>query len=708
MPFWGAEMLLLRALRTLILGIVVGGVAVGACLAALIPGAAEVVSAHHYTVKTVTKLRELSQKSTVYWSDGSKMEDLGLQDREIVQFKDIPVRVVNAVIATEDQTFWTNDGIDLGAVFRAFVSNVTSGKIEQGGSTITQQLVKNRILSPARDVNRKVKEIEDALRLNEKFSKPKILEEYLNTVYFGQNSYGIKSAASRFFITQDNPDSYPRGKRLDELTIGEAALLAGVIANPEGTNPFTYPQRTWLRRADVLQIEVDQGYITQAEADAAKNEPLPTSLPPDQLRPSNYLVAEVQDRLLNDTRLGLTPKARHDALLKGGLQIYTTFDWNLQNLATAATQDALPRSPSGPDWVSSLVAIEPATGAVKAMVGGPDFADSEYNIATHPVGRQPGSTWKVMTLATVLANGYSPNDSVNGNAPCSVPSKFGTAATINAEGGGGGYESIWAATAGSVNCAFVRLSTSVGQDKVMEMAHKMGITQQRLFPHLTLSIGDIEATPLEMATVIATIANGGVHQAPYFVQNVVGSNGLPLPGFPEIDRPGDRVLAQDVAECEQILLRGVITGGTGTGYTEVPGHEPFGKTGTTDNLGDAWFIGATPQLATAVWFGNRTTNALRAGFGGPTSGPIWRQFMQDALADQPNIPLPDRGSNAVCNRPGKAVNEDGGRAALVIAPEPSDTPVISVTPRQPTVTPGAPTTSRPVLTVPGLPGHGKP
>jgi penicillin-binding protein 1A len=269
----------MRALRTLVLGIVVGGVAVGACLAAIVPGGAEIVSAHHYTVKTVTKLRDLSQKSTVYWSDGvTKMDELGIQDRQNVTFNEIPVRVTNAVIATEDQTFWTNDGIDLGAVFRAFVTNVTSGGIEQGGSTITQQLVKNRILSPARDVNRKVKEIEDALRLNERFSKKRILEEYLNTVYFGQNSYGIKSAASRFFITTDPGSPFPRGKHLDELTIGEAALLAGVIANPEGTNPFTYPSRAAKRRADVLQAEVEQGYITQAEAYPAENEPMPTWL----------------------------------------------------------------------------------------------------------------------------------------------------------------------------------------------------------------------------------------------------------------------------------------------------------------------------------------------------------------------------------------------------------------------------------------------
>jgi penicillin-binding protein 1A len=647
--------MVLRALRTLFFGIVIGGVAVGACLAALVPGATEIVTANHYTVKQITKLRGLSQKSYVYWADGSPMGELGLQDRQNITFKDLLFapggggsRVINAVVAIEDRSFWTNDGIDLGAVFRAFLSNVTSGEIEQGGSTITQQLVKNRILSPARDVNRKFKEIQDALRLTKKFSKPKILEEYLNTVYFGQNSYGIKSAASRFFD----------GKQIGDLTIGEAALLAGVIANPEGNNPFKFPQRAWLRRATVLQAEVDQGYITQQDADAAKDEPLPTKEPPAEIRPDNYLVAEVQDRLFNDLRLGATAKERRDHVLKGGLKIYTTFDPHLQDLATRATTEALPRSPAGPDWVSSLVAIEPVTGAVRAMVGGPDFAESQYNIATHPIGRQPGSTWKVIGLAAALANGYSPNDTVNGS-----PFSVGNVQCVNSGDGEGGYANLWTQTAHSVNCAFVRLATSVGYDKVMQVAHDLGITQQRLFPHLTLPIGDVEATPLEMATVIATIANDGVHQDPYFVQKIVAPNGqTPID---ESNRAGlgRQVLAPDVAECEQLMLRNVITGGTGTGHTEVPGHEPFGKTGTTDHRSDAWFIGATPQIAAAVWFGNRTTNTLSAGFGGPTAGPIWRQFMRDALAGQPDIPLPDKAMNAVCNRPGGVVIDSGGRNA---------------------------------------------
>jgi len=689
-----------RMLLTFLLTVIVGGVAVGACLAALVPGTVEVVTAHHYTTKAVADLSALAEPSTIYWNDGTEeMGTLGAQFRDPVHIDEVPPRVVNAVIATEDRTFWTNDGIDLGGVFRAFLKNVTSGQIEQGGSTITQQLVKNRILTNKRTVNRKVKEIEDALRLNEKFSKKKILEEYLNTIYLGSGSYGIKAAARRYFLTADPGAALPRGKRLDELTIGEAALLAGLISNPEGNNPFTYPDRAIRRRADVLRGEVDSGYITQAEADAANNEPLPTIPPPAEQRPDNYLVAEVQDQLLADPRLGATVKERTDKLLKGGLKVTTTFDHTMQNQADDATNNAKPQK--GPDWISSLVSIEPATGAVKAMVGGPDFAGSQYNIATHPIGRQPGSTWKVITLGGALQNGYSPNDQVDGTAPCSVK-RFGSVTTNNAEDGGG-IENLWSATSGSVNCAFVRLSTSVGQDKLIDLAHKMGVQQTRPTQNdqfLTLSIGTVEATPLEMATVMATIANGGVHHKPYVVAKVVGPDGKVL--IDESGNAGDEVLSKDVADCEANVLRGVVTGGTGTNAA-FSGQEVFGKTGTTDNRADAWFIGANPagsgqQLATAVWFGNRTGQIAGAGFGGDSSAPIFRVFMSQALANQPDNPLPDPGP--VCARPGQFVNPDGGRGAQVPV-DLTQLPTVSQTPgvRTPSTTPiTRPPVTRPPVT----------
>jgi penicillin-binding protein 1A len=686
-----------RTLLTFLLTIVVGGIAVGACLAALIPGTIEIATAHHYTADQVGKLRALVQPSTIYWNDGTtEMATLGLHALQpISSVQEVPKRMLNAVIATEDRTFWTNDGIDLGAVFRAFLTNVTSGQIQQGGSTITQQLVKNRILSPTRDVNRKVKEIEDALRLNEKFSKDKILVEYLNTIYFGSGSYGIKAAAARFFVAPSPAWPFVRGKQMSELTIGEAALLAGVISNPEGDSPFAHPDRAIRRRADVLRSEVEEHYITQAQADAANNEPLPTVPPPAEQRPSDYLVAEVQDRLLADPRLGSTVKERQDKLLKGGLKVYTTFDQHLQSLAVNATENAKPSSPSGPDWISSLVSIDPSTGAVKAMVGGPDFADSQFNVATSAAGRQTGSTFKVITLATALSNGYSPNDSVDESTPCSVKGYSGEA--VNDEPGGG-IKDIWSATAGSVNCAFVRIATSVGYDKVIDMAHKMGITKDNLIPILNLTLGTREQNPETMATVMATIASGGIHHSAYVVQKVVGPDGKVL-----IDETGtgDRVLDPDVAACEQNILRGVVTGGTGTNAL-LDSHTDYGKTGTTDARADAWFIGATPQLATAVWFGNRQGNVAGAGFGGDSAAPIFKNFMDAALEGQPDIPLPDAGP--VCARTGAFVNPDGGH--LLSAPEPlaplltpgTPQPQIRQTPPATPTTP--PATAKPTPTNP--------
>jgi penicillin-binding protein 1A len=665
--------------------IVVGGLAVGACLAAMIPGTVEIATAHHYTADQVRNLRALSQQSTVYWNDGvtpMPCGQLGIEiHNPIASATEVPPRLINAVIATEDRTFWTNDGIDLGAVFRAFVTNLVSGRIEQGGSTITQQLVKKRILSDKRDVHRKLKEIIYAMRLSQKFSKEKILTEYLNTVYFGENSYGIKSAAERFFTVQD-PVTGLRGKTMAELTIGEAALLAGSISNPVGNDPFLHPDRAKVRRAEVLRGEVEEGYITQAEADAANAEALPTVAPPAELRPCNYLVAEVRDRLLADPRLGATPDERRETLLRGGLKIVSTFDPRLQEAAQAATDDAKPQK--GPDWISSLVAVEPSTGAVRAMVGGPDFSDSQYNIATHPVGRQPGSTWKVITLAAALQLGYSPNDIVNGTSPCSVPKIFPDpkAVTVNAEEGGGLMD-LWEATAGSVNCAYVRLSTSVGQSRIIKFAHDLGITQTRPAPtdqFLTLSIGTVEATPLEMATVMATVANGGVRHLPFVVQKVTRPDGVVL--IDESNNPAQRVIDQDVANCEINVLRGVVTHGTGTAANS-PAHTIFGKTGTTDNLSDAWFLGATPQLATAVWYGNRTGSVPGAGFGGVSAAPVFRQFMDDALDGQPDVGIPPPGP--VCSRARAFVDENGGRSAT--APTPTPTPQ---TPTTTVVLPSAP------------------
>ncbi|HEY3673246.1 MAG TPA: transglycosylase domain-containing protein [Acidimicrobiia bacterium] len=703
-----------RSLMTVIAAIVIGGVAVGACLAALIPGTVEVATAHHYTAPQVQELKALAQPSQIYWADGLPMGDpIGKQGRQnITSLSEVPKIVQDAVLATEDRSFWTNDGIDLGGVFRAFLTNLTSGKIEQGGSTITQQLVKNRILTSKRDVNRKIKEIEDALRLNEKFSKEKIFVEYLNTVYFGSGSYGIKSAAQRFFYTVDPGAAFPRGKHLDELTIGEAALLAGSISNPTGNNPFVAPDRAIRRRADVLRGMVTEKYITQEQADAANNEPLPTAPPPpNPIVGTDLISTEVLTQLLKNPALGTTEKERSDKILKGGLKIYTTIDPVLQQMAIDSSINAKPQY--GEDWVASIVAIDPSTGAVKAMVSGQDYNVEKTNIATSTDGRQTGSTFKVITLAAALMNGYSPEDQVDGTEPCPVPSKFPGVPpeqypNNSADGAEDGYNSLDHITAHSINCAFVRLATSVGYDKVIATAHAMGITKDNIdVPILSETLGTYGQNTQTMATVMATIANHGVHHTPHVVAKVVAADGKTV--IDETNTPGEQALTADVADCEANLMTHVVTGGTG-GNAAVEGQQIFGKTGTTDNTSDAWFIGANPggaglQLATAVWFGNYKGRVSGAGFGGDSAAPVFRDFMSKALAGQPAAPVPDPGP--VCARPGgRLVNPDGGFTAAPVVPSNPSPAQLPTVQQQPTVQQTAPPATTPAT--PTTPSAGGP
>jgi len=702
-----------RALGGLLLTIVVGGVVLGVCLAALIPSLGILVGATKYTTDLVTDLRDLSERSTVYDSAGNPIGVLGLENRQNVSLDEVPQVIIDAVVATEDKTFWENDGVDLPAVARAALKNLTSGEIQQGGSTISQQLVKNRILSPKRDLNRKIRELLLAIQLNKDYSKREILEQYLNTVYFGQGSYGIKSAVERLLIKPD-PNS-PFGFRvtqLSEVTIGEAALLAGLIQSPETYNPFLHPERARERRSFVLAQMVNEGYITPEQRAVAEQEPLPTLKPEEDLRPRNSWVEEVQDRLINDPRysvLGSTKAARQEAVLRGGLKIYTTLDPVAQERAQAAVDESIPEKPG---FTASIVAIDPTTGAVRAMVAGQGFETSQYNIATSYPGRQAGSTWKVITLAAALQNRFSANDRVDGSSPCDF-GRLGQ--TANAEGGTG-VMTLRAATEGSVNCAYVRVQLAVGFTKVIDMAKRLGITQNTLQPFLTLTLGTIESTPLEMATVASSIASMGLRHDPYFIEKIVNPEGIVI--YQE-QHPGIRVLDEEAAACEIDILRGVVQRGTGTG-AQVPGWAVAGKTGTTDRRADAWFVGMTPKLVAAVWHGRPDSNQPGAGFGGQIPASIFRRFMSSMLEGVPPEGWPD--PPQWCNAPGQYISEAGRVAVpegfeirdgqIVPITQPPLTVVIRPTPttRPPlsTTRPSLPTTTLPPSTTTTAPRPGKP
>jgi membrane peptidoglycan carboxypeptidase len=643
--------------------VLLGGVAFGVCLVALIPATRDLAGANATQGSVSDALSPLSQRTVVYASDGtSQIGVLGLEDRQYAQFSDVPDDVINAVVATEDQTFWHNPGIDFRSVARALSNNLTEGQVAEGGSTITMQLAKNRLLTPKRDLNRKARELVLAFRLNSEFTKQEILEQYLNTVYFGQGSYGIESAAQRFFVTTDPATGQQRGKHLDELNLAEAALLAGSIQNPEGDNPFRNPARAAARRGEVLANMREQGFITKDEEALGDLFLLPTVLPPAELRPDNYFVEEVQRRLLNDDRLGVTPEERRNAVLRGGLKVVSTMDLLAQFNAQAAVNEVLP---DAPPFTGALVALDPQNGFVKAVVGGPGFEKSQYNLATQPPGRQPGSTYKMITLAAALEAGYSPNDTINGSDGCIIRGygengKEGVA--HNAESGGG-TRSLRSATAGSVNCAFLRLVEVLGVDKVVDMAHRMGIEDieglRKIADdkyHTSVTLGTDEATPLEMATVGAVLANEGVRHEPVFVEKVIASDGTVL--IDNSTPEGERVIEPEIADCEVNMLQGVVTGGTGTA-ARLGTRQIAGKTGTTDKKADAWFVGFTPTLVAAVWRGAPNALVPGAGFGGEYPARTWHAFMEAQLAGQPELEFPDAGP--VCERPGKYIKEKSGR-----------------------------------------------
>jgi membrane peptidoglycan carboxypeptidase len=668
--------------------VLVGGLTLGVCLAAVVPGARQIATSHQYT-GTVKSLGQLSEITTVYDANGAVIGRLGTQNREPAELEEVPQILIDAVIDTEDKTFWKNPGIDVSGVSRAFWENITKGEISQGGSTITQQLVKNRILGNKRDLQRKAKELILAYRLNEKYSKRQILQEYLNTVYFGQGSYGVKSATQRFFLTTDPGSPFPRGKALNELTVGEAALLAGLIANPEGDNPFLRPDRAAKRRADVLKTMVKRGHITQAQADLGNQEGLPTVKPPSELRPENTWAEHAQQVLLNDPRLGSTPEDRRKKVLQGGLKVYTTLDQNMQAMADQAVANGL--RIARPGFGGSMVAMEPKTGYVRAMVDSRPFNEAKFNLAVDGAGRQVGSSFKVVTLATILQNGYSRNDQVDGGAPCSVRGFDGS--TTNAEGGGGGNMTVQAATTGSVNCAFVRMSTSVGMEKVIAMAQALGmrptvggrqpVNEWRV---LTFTLGVISVTPLEMATVAATIADGGLHHDPIFVQKVADAEGKVV--FDESGRPGNRVLDPEVAACEVSILHGPLgPGGTASGQAP-KGHDAFGKTGTTDAKTSATFLGGTANLVAFVWHGVPEEDVPGAGFGGEIPAGIWSDFMNRALQGKPDEAFPAPGP--ACDAPGKVIDPVLGRTVDVPKPAPLPPPDLTQLPPTPEAPPPAP------------------
>ncbi|MEY2475495.1 MAG: hypothetical protein QOG87_810 [Actinomycetota bacterium] len=584
-------------------------------------------------------LQELAQRSVVYARDGKTVLAVlhGEENRSVVPLSDVPDHVVEAVLDVEDDRFWEHGGVDLRATMRALLTNVSEGGVSQGGSTITQQLVKNALLTPEKTVGRKFKEAVLAMRLEDQLSKEDILEKYLNTVYFGNSAYGVQAAAETYFGTDAN-----------DLTRGQAAFLAGVIRNPVGYDPLKFPDAAEARRNVAVDRMVEKGDITAAEAAELKQEEIPRALAKPIAPPDDYFVEAVKLRLLRDTRLGETAQERYNAVFKGGLKITTTLDPRMQRLAEAEVDKVLPVSITKGKYTAALASVEPTTGAVRAMVGGQDFGESKVNLALGTegggTGRQPGSSFKPFVLAAALEAGFSPYDTINGTSPCHIKMPAGQDAyePENYEGGGGGVMSVVDATVNSVNCAYVKLGMVVGLDKVKEMANKMGI-RANLQELPSMALGAQEVSPLDMASAYATFAADGIHHDARFVERVEDRDGKEIMDLRK-DK-GERVMSSQNARVATMVLRQVVSRGTGT-RARLAKHDAAGKTGTSQAHQNAWFVGYTPQLSTAVWMGAPVGNVSMYNVGGikVTGGSyparIWNGFMTGALEGMAKLSFP--------------------------------------------------------------------
>jgi penicillin-binding protein 1A len=682
--------------RTLLklVGVIVAASAVLAAAVAAFSVPADLVGTAGSGRPEAISLGPLAQRSYVYAADGSLLASLkDEENRQPVPLRDVPQHVVDAILAVEDAGFWIHDGYDIRGMLRAFKANVDSGGISQGGSTITQQLVKLDLLSREQTLDRKVQEIILAQRLEKQMTKRQILSRYLNSVYFGNHAYGIQAAAETYF-----------GVGVKDLDVGQAALLAGIIRNPITYNPVRYPERAAARRDVALDRMHDVGKLTSAESDWWHAFPTTPEFHEYLPEVSDYFPSEVR-RLLLDTSderfnmLGTTDDERYQAVFQGGLKVYTTFDRQAQAQAIAARDSQLPlvdgvfpqpgvnpKTGEANRGSAAVVSVEPATGAVRTMVGGPGFDSYEFNLATQNA-RGVGSSMKTFVLATIMEQGYSPDDIINGLAPCEFKNRYeegGVYDVSNFADGGGGVGTITDATLKSSNCAFVRLGLIAGPAAVADMAHRLGIPETRpdgddegdepetvvCDSCQSLPLGATGITPLEMASAYGTIANEGVYNPPYLIERIEDRNGREI--YTHEASPSRRISAETARLVTSILEKNVQSG-TGT-RAAVNGQRVAGKTGTNQGSRDGWFVGYSPALSTAVWVGGlghefTITLGGRGITGGREPAQIWGAFMNAWQQGRPSIPF-----TAPPSRPGGKKLEVPGGIDLTPAPAPAPLP----------------------------------
>jgi penicillin-binding protein 1A len=553
--------------------------------------------------------------SKVYDINGQIITEFYQENRTPIPLSEIPKDMINACIAIEDSDFYKHKGVSIRGIIRSQWTNFKNIVLQfkkdakpHGGSTITQQLAINIFLTREISLNRKLKDILIALQIERYFTKDEILEMYLNEIYFGHGAYGVQSAAKMYF-----------GKNVQDLNLAECALLAGIPRGPSYYSPLLNLETSLKRRNIILNRMYKLGYISNKDLISTKQSPIKLNYNNKRNKiTAPYFPTFILSQLLKEYGANL--------VYKGGLKIYTTLDLKMQSFAEKALQE------SGHE--GAIIAIEPQTGYIKAMVGGKNFEESKFNRATQAY-RQPGSAFKPFIYLTALDNGFTPSSIIddspitfeNGWSPKNYEKEFRGPVTLREA-----FEQ-------SINVVGVKLLEQVGINKVINYAHKAGI-KSKLRPDLSLALGTSEVSPLEIASAYATIANLGVRINPISIIRVEDYSGKIIKeNIPQ----KKKVFKEESCYVLINMMEGVIK--RGTGWNAKIGRPAAGKTGTTDNFVDAWFIGFTPNLVTAVYIGNDDQKTLGNKMtGGVAAAPVWAKFMKNALknTDKKDFLQPDK------------------------------------------------------------------
>jgi membrane peptidoglycan carboxypeptidase len=582
----------------------------------------------YFTVDIPDANAYVNSQSTIFqYSNGEEIGRVGTQNRQIVPLAKIPLKVRQAVLAAEDKSFYSNKAFSVTGILRAVFNNLTGGSL-QGGSTITQQYAKTAFLTPSRTIQRKVRELVIAIKLENELSKDQIFESYLNTIYFGRNSYGVMTASQQYF-----------NRNVDQLTLSQAAVIASILRSPGLYDPAFAEgnaERLANRFEYVKNNMLEEGWLTETEAAKMKLPEVAPRATSGQLSgPKGHVIEAVQKEL---AKFGFTP----EQLLVGGLVIKTTLDQKAQQSAVDAVNRFYP-SNAPDDLRIGLVAIRPGTGEVLALYGGRDYLERQLNDATQSI-TQAGSTFKPFAIVAALEKGIPLTSMWNGDSPQTFDDLGKPYEVFNYGNNGWGQVDLMTATKHSINTVFVPLGINVGPDKVVEVARRAGIPESvAMMPTPSFVLGTSSPHVIDVANAYATFAAQGVRSRPYLVSQVIGSNkGVLYEATPSTEE----VFSKDVMADLTYALKGTITGGTGAAALAL-GRPAAGKTGTSQSNASAWFSAYTPQIAASVsFFRDNATQSLN-GIGGMTSvtggsfpARIWTQFMRGALRGEPVMSFP--------------------------------------------------------------------